>query len=63
MSLGNTTQYGGDVVMFQPNKKIKNKKFYYLGKNFGKKNNTIWGRCCNVPTYKNNKKYNSCTWF
>ena len=29
------TQYGGDVVMFLPNKKIKNKKLNYLQKNVG----------------------------
>ena len=29
------TQYGGDVVMFLPNKIIKNKKLYYPQKNVG----------------------------
>ena len=49
-NVGKTTQYGGDVVMFLPNKKIKNKVNYRKKKNIGQKNNTIWGRCCNVPT-------------
>ena len=41
----------GDVVMFLPNKTINNKKFNYRPKkNVGQKNNTMWGRCCNVHT-------------
>ena len=44
MSDRKTIQYGGDVVMFLPNKTIKNKNLI-----IGQKNNTIWGRWCNVP--------------
>jgi len=29
MSVGKTTQYGGDVVMFLPNKILRNKKLNY----------------------------------
>ena len=32
MSVTKTTEYGGDVVMFLPNKIIKSKKFNYLPK-------------------------------
>ena len=35
MSVRKTTQYGGDVVMFLPNKIIKNKKLNYPQKNVG----------------------------
>ena len=35
MSIKKTTQYGGDVVMFIPNKIIKNKKLNYQQKNVG----------------------------
>ena len=35
MSVRKTTQYGGDVVMFLPNKIIKNKKINYPQKNVG----------------------------
>ena len=33
MSVTKKTQYGGDVVMFLPNKIIKNKKMIYPQKN------------------------------
>ena len=35
MTSKKTTQYVGDVVMFLPNKIIKNKKLNYLQKNVG----------------------------
>ena len=35
MSVIKTTQYGGDVVMFLPNKIIKNKKLNYPQTNVG----------------------------
>ena len=42
--------------MFLPNKTIKIKDLIIGQKICREKNNTIWGRCCNVPTQQNNKK-------
>ena len=38
-----TTQYGGDVVMFLPNKTIKNKKINYRPKRMSVKKTTQYG--------------------
>ena len=46
MSVRKTTQYGGDIVMFLPNKIIKNKKLNYLQKqNVGLVLNNPWFYC------------------
>ena len=43
MSMRKTTQYGGDVVMFLPNKIIKNKKLNYLQKKCSHGLKTMYG--------------------
>ena len=44
MSVRKTTQYVGDVVMFLPNKIIKNKQLNYQQKNVGLVLNNPWFR-------------------
>ena len=45
MSATKTTQYGGDAVMFLPNKIIKNKKLNYPQKNAVVVLNNPWFYC------------------
>ena len=45
MSTRKTTEYVGDVVMFLPNKIIKNKKLNYPQKNVGLVLNNPWFYC------------------
>ena len=52
------TQYGGDIVMFLPNKIIRNKKLNYLQKNVG----LAHGFIVHVQGLLNNPWF-YCTWF
>ena len=51
------TQYGGDVVMFLPNKKIKNKNLNYPQKN------VALAHCFKTLQGLSNNSWFYCTWF